>query len=48
MSDESAADDGAIYRFWAFIERRREQGKPEFDLADVAKLRAAIAEFERS
>lgn len=46
MADESDADDGAMFDFWAFIRRRRRLRRPEFDLDDVVQLRAAIARFE--
>ena len=46
MADESAADDGAIHRFWAFIVARRHAGAT-FDLDDVDELRAAVAVFDR-
>jgi hypothetical protein len=44
--DESDADDGAIYAFFDFLRRRRRERLPEFDLEDLAQLRAAIEEFE--
>jgi hypothetical protein len=47
MADESDADDGGIFRFWDFVLRRRQARQPEFDLANVERLKEAIAEFER-
>lgn len=45
--DESAADDEALYAFWAFIERRRSFGRPEFDLEHVVDVFRALRAFER-
>ena len=43
--DESTADDGAIFAFWAFVERRRRRGIT-LDPTNVAELRQAIAAFD--
>jgi hypothetical protein len=44
--DESEADDGAIYAFWDFIQRRRDRGEPSFDLERVSGLGDALAAYE--
>lgn len=45
--DESDADDGAIFRFWAFIaERRRHRDRPQFDPAVIEQLLEAVDAFD--
>lgn len=48
--DESTADDGAIFAFWAYIEAVVAEGRPEpFDparLDRVRDFRAAVNGFE--
>jgi hypothetical protein len=46
MADESAADDRALHDFWRFIELRRAEHRPEFDLEDLAQLALAVDEFD--
>lgn len=45
-NQEELGDDEALYEFWAFIERRRANGRPDYDLDDVARFREALDEFE--
>ena len=44
--DETTADDGAIFAFWAFIEERQRRGRRPFDLDHPAGLLAAVAAFD--
>jgi len=46
MADESTADDGAMFAFWAFVLRRR-RADPEYGrrLDDADELRAALDDF---
>jgi hypothetical protein len=44
--DESAADDGAIHRFYAWLVARRQAGA-RIDLEDIDELRAAVDVFNR-
>jgi hypothetical protein len=46
-ADESTADDGAIFAFWAAIERRAAEGRPPFDLDRAADVLEAVREFDR-
>jgi hypothetical protein len=46
MTDESFADDGALYAFWDFVRLRRELGRADYDLEDLVSFRAAIDAFE--
>jgi hypothetical protein len=52
MLDESTADDGALFAFWAFVTEVVDEGLPEdFDparLDRVRDFRAAVAAFEAS
>lgn len=42
--DESAADDGGIHRFWAFVKSRN---TPLVDLDDLVKLLILIVLFDQ-
>lgn len=42
--DESAADDGAIFRFWDFIRDRRRRRLPDINLEDLEQLVEAVRE----
>jgi len=44
--DESTADDGAMFAFWAFIERRRREGRPDFDLDNPDEVLEAVRQFD--
>jgi len=43
--DESTADDGAIFGFWAFVVRRRQAGE-RLDLEDVATVRQLVLDYD--
>ena len=43
--DESDADDGALFAFWAFVERRRRHHHP-VDVDTLAAFLEAVADFE--
>lgn len=46
MTDTADSDDGALHRFYAFLERRAAAGRPPFDLERLEQVRAAIAAYE--